>query len=38
MLANGFEVTDDDNLSGMRRFYTSDPWGNRIEFVDPPPD
>jgi catechol 2,3-dioxygenase-like lactoylglutathione lyase family enzyme len=38
LLANGFEVTDDDNLPGMRRFYTSDPWGNRIEFVERQPD
>jgi len=23
----------DDNLPGMRRFYTTDPWRNRIEFL-----
>lgn len=31
--AHGFEVTGEENLPGVRRFYTSDPWGNRIEFV-----
>jgi catechol 2,3-dioxygenase-like lactoylglutathione lyase family enzyme len=38
LLANGFEVIDDDDLSGVRRFYTSDPWGNRIEFVEQQPE
>ena len=38
LLANGFEVIDDENLSGVRRFYTSDPWGNRIEFVEQQPE
>ncbi len=37
LLAKGFEVKDDNNLSGIRRFYTSDPWGNRIEFVEQQP-
>jgi catechol 2,3-dioxygenase-like lactoylglutathione lyase family enzyme len=37
LLANGFTVTDDDNLSGTRRFYTNDPWGNRLEFVEQQP-
>ena len=27
-------VEDDDSLSGVRRFYAADPFGNRIEFID----
>ena len=26
-------VADDDSISGLRRCYVSDPWGNRIELV-----
>jgi hypothetical protein len=26
-------VTWDDALPGERRFYSEDPWGNRIEFL-----
>jgi catechol 2,3-dioxygenase-like lactoylglutathione lyase family enzyme len=37
LLASGFEVADDDSLSGVRRFYTADPWGNRIEFIEQRP-
>jgi catechol 2,3-dioxygenase-like lactoylglutathione lyase family enzyme len=37
LLANGFEVTDDENHPGVRRFYTNDPWGNRIEFIEQKP-
>ena len=29
-------IVEDDNLPGTRRFYTEDPWGNRIEFVEIP--
>jgi catechol 2,3-dioxygenase-like lactoylglutathione lyase family enzyme len=37
MLADrGVTVVDDDNLPGARRFYTEDPWGNRLEFVEIP--
>jgi hypothetical protein len=25
----------DDGFPGMRRFYTSDPHGNRLEFLEP---
>jgi catechol 2,3-dioxygenase-like lactoylglutathione lyase family enzyme len=32
----GVIVVDDDNLPGARRFYTEDPWGNRLEFVEIP--
>lgn len=30
----GITVVDDDNLPGERRFYTEDPWGNRLEFIE----
>jgi catechol 2,3-dioxygenase-like lactoylglutathione lyase family enzyme len=29
----GAEVEWDDSLPGYRRFYTADPWGNRIELL-----
>src|SRR5581483_8315179 len=29
----GCAVQWDDAIPGTRRFYTADPWGNRIEFV-----
>lgn len=29
----GGAAQDDDSIPGVRRFYTSDPWGNRLEFV-----
>jgi len=31
--AGGAQVTWDDSLAGVRRFFTEDPWGNRIEFL-----
>jgi catechol 2,3-dioxygenase-like lactoylglutathione lyase family enzyme len=31
--AGGAEVTWDEGLPGVRRFYTADPWGNRIEVL-----
>jgi catechol 2,3-dioxygenase-like lactoylglutathione lyase family enzyme len=33
LLANNAAVVWDDELPGYRRFYTADPWGNRIEFL-----
>jgi catechol 2,3-dioxygenase-like lactoylglutathione lyase family enzyme len=33
LAAAGFPVTWDDALPGERRFYSADPWGNRIEFL-----
>ena len=27
------DVTWDDELPGVRRFYADDPWGNRLEFL-----
>ena len=31
--AGGCKVQWDDAIPGTRRFYTADPWGNRIELV-----
>ena len=36
LISNGSEVTDDDAIPGVRRFYASDPFGNRLEFVAEP--
>jgi catechol 2,3-dioxygenase-like lactoylglutathione lyase family enzyme len=33
LIAAGIEVRRDDSLPGERRFYSQDPWGNRIEFL-----
>ena len=33
-LSRGISVVDDDLLPGVRRFYASDPWGNRLEFLE----
>jgi catechol 2,3-dioxygenase-like lactoylglutathione lyase family enzyme len=32
--SRGIETFDDDNLPGTCRFYATDPWGNRLEFVE----
>jgi catechol 2,3-dioxygenase-like lactoylglutathione lyase family enzyme len=32
----GHAAEDDDSIPGVRRFYTADPWGNRLEFVAVP--
>lgn len=31
----GFPVKPDDRLPGFRRFYTEDPFGNRVEILTP---
>lgn len=31
----GVEVTWDDNFPGFARFYACDPFGNRLEFLEP---
>lgn len=31
--ATGAKVLWDDSLPGERRFYSEDPWGNRLEFL-----
>ncbi|MGI5455475.1 VOC family protein [Streptomyces sp. CA-249302] len=33
--AGGASVTWDDDLPGHRRFYSEDPVGNRLEFLEP---
>ena len=33
LAAAGMPVTWDDALAGEHRFYSEDPWGNRIEFL-----
>ena len=33
--AAGVRCTWDEALEGVRRFYTHDPWGNRLEFTEP---
>jgi catechol 2,3-dioxygenase-like lactoylglutathione lyase family enzyme len=33
LAAAGAPVTWDETLPGERRFYSEDPWGNRIEFL-----
>lgn len=34
---DGIRCFWDDALSGVRRFYANDPWGNRLEFTEPGP-
>lgn len=31
----GFEIRPDNELPGYRRFYTDDPFGNRVEILKP---
>ncbi|MBO0822491.1 MAG: VOC family protein [Actinobacteria bacterium] len=33
--AAGYPVNFDDGFPGMRRFYSADPHGNRLEFLEP---
>ena len=33
LVSAGEKVEWDESLPGVRRFYTTDPWGNRIEFL-----
>jgi catechol 2,3-dioxygenase-like lactoylglutathione lyase family enzyme len=33
LVSNGFTVTPDDALKDVERFYTHDPFGNRLEFI-----
>jgi catechol 2,3-dioxygenase-like lactoylglutathione lyase family enzyme len=32
--AHAVKITDDNSPPGTRRFYTEDPWGNRLEFLE----
>jgi catechol 2,3-dioxygenase-like lactoylglutathione lyase family enzyme len=34
LIRHGVPVVDDDALPGERRFYSEDPWGNRLEFIE----
>lgn len=36
LIARGVTVIDDEGLPDVRRFYTHDPWGNRLEFIEIP--
>jgi catechol 2,3-dioxygenase-like lactoylglutathione lyase family enzyme len=38
LVARGVEVYDDLPLPGHDRFYARDPFGNRLEFVEPRAD
>jgi len=33
--AHGIDVLWDESVPGLRRFHTSDPFGNRLEFLEP---
>ena len=35
LVAAGADVAWDDRIAGRRRFFTADPWGNRIEVLAP---
>jgi catechol 2,3-dioxygenase-like lactoylglutathione lyase family enzyme len=35
LMSSGSPVRWDDRLEGVRRFYTEDPWGNRLEISVP---
>ena len=35
IMAAGYPASFDDEFPGMRRFYTADPHGNRLEFLEP---
>lgn len=37
LAAVGYPASFDDQFPGMRRFYTADPHGNRLEFLEPLP-
>ena len=34
LIRSKFPVVEDGNLPGSRRFYSEDPWGNRLEFIE----
>ncbi len=34
LISNGVKVIEDENFPGANRFYTSDPFGNRLEFLE----
>ncbi|MGE7604098.1 VOC family protein [Peribacillus sp. NPDC097675] len=34
LLTNGIDVKNDDRIPGVKRFFISDPFGNRMEFLE----
>mgnify|MGYP000179709577 CR=1 FL=1 len=34
LIDSGTEIIEDETLEGFKRFYVSDPFGNRIEFLE----
>jgi len=34
LVERGYPALDDEHLPGSRRFYSEDPWGNRLEFIE----
>ena len=34
LTSSAIAIEDDEELAGVRRFYTADPFGNRIEFIE----
>jgi catechol 2,3-dioxygenase-like lactoylglutathione lyase family enzyme len=38
LTSHGLVPTDDESLTGFCRFYIADPFGNRLEFLEPVPD
>ena len=34
LLLHNYPIMDDENLPRARRFYSTDPWGNRLEFLE----
>ncbi|KPI04872.1 Glyoxalase-like domain containing protein [Actinobacteria bacterium OK074] len=38
LTVHGFEPRWDDDFPGHRRFYADDPFGNRLEFLQPRPE
>ena len=33
LASDGIAIEEGQVLTGVRRFYTADPWGNRLEFL-----
>ena len=34
LVTNGIDVTEDDRIPGVKRFFISDPFGNRMELLE----
>jgi len=34
LISKGIDVVEDEPLEGAKRFYASDPFGNRLEFIE----